>query len=92
MIKLKKVKVKSITHLKELTKDRAEEFIMLLNYSAVSRKRIEWDEEENKFWVPNYIDSAEQMLSESDIEKGYETNIGEAIIKGAFYMEIEEVK
>ena len=87
---MKRIKVQSIPHLKELTKDRAEEFVMILEKGLRSNKRIEWIEEENKFWIYHYIDSTEEMLSESELGNKGRSNVVFAIEMGTFYMEIEE--
>ena len=89
---MKYEKVTSIEHLKELTKDRAEEFVLQLNFGLRSTKRIEWIEEEQKFWVLNYIDDSEQMLTEEQMKDHRETNIGKAIEMGAFWWEREETE
>jgi len=56
-----------------------------LNGGVVSRKLIQWDEEEKTFWVLNCIDDTEQTLTEKQMMDKEYTLIGEAIRKKAFY-------
>jgi hypothetical protein len=79
-------KITSIEELKAESKDGAEFFILLRPYLR-SSKYIWWDEQARHFEVTNYIDGSEQALSESEMMDKSLTNIGEAITKGAFYMD-----
>jgi hypothetical protein len=50
-----------------------------------SSKRIVWEENEKKFFIINFIDDTEQVLTEAQLmDKGY-TNIGYAMTKGALF-------
>jgi len=86
-MKLKKcTKVKDVEHLKTLaSKDGGEEFIMMLKHRLISRKHISWDGD--NFWVLNYIDNSDEILTEKQIQDDKLTNIGKAIRKGAFYVD-----
>jgi hypothetical protein len=80
--------MKKITTLEELkaeSKDGGDFFIML-NGGLRSSKHVWYDEEAKQFEVINEIDGTEQCLSEQEImnPKSEETNIGQAISKGAF--------
>lgn len=80
---------KRITSLEQLKKEaRGEqdaEFFILLNHGMRSSKRIIWDEKEERFFIFNYIDDTEQVLTESQLmDKSY-TNIGYAMTKGALF-------
>jgi len=81
---------KRITSLQQLKEESKEisEFLIQLNYGAVSRKIIVWGEEENKFWVTNCIDDTEQELTEEQIMDDKYTNIGKAIRQNAFYKDL----
>ena len=78
------LQIRSIEQLKEESHCGAE-FFILLNYNLRSSKRIEWDQEEKRFFVFNLIDDTEQVLTEKQLmDPGY-TNIGCAMTKGALY-------
>ena len=80
------LQIHSVEQLKRESRGEAE-FFILLNYNLISRKRIEWDDEENRFFIFNLIDDTEQILKEDQLmDRGY-TNIGYAITKGALYRE-----
>ena len=80
---------KRITSLEQLKKeargDQNAEFFILLNGYLRSSKRIVWDEEEKQFFIFNYIDDTEQVLTEAQLmDKGF-TNIGFAMTRGALF-------
>ena len=80
---------KQITSMEQLKKEAQDEqdteFFILLNFFLRSSKRIIWDEEDKHFFILNYIDDTEQMLTEAQLmDKGY-TNIGYAMTKGALF-------
>lgn len=80
---------KQITSMEQLKKEaqgeQDTEFFILLNFYLRSSKRIIWDEEDKRFFILNYIDDTEQMLTEAQLmDKGY-TNIGYAMTKGALF-------
>jgi hypothetical protein len=78
------LQIRSIDQLKEESNGGAE-FFILLNYNLRSSKRIEWDEEEKRFFVFNLIDDTEQVLTEKQLMDHQYTNIGYAMAKGALY-------
>jgi len=80
---------KRITSLEELKREaqgeQDAEFFILLNFYLRSSKRIIWNEEDKRFFILNYIDGTEQVLTEAQLmDKGY-TNIGYAMTKGALF-------
>lgn len=78
------IKVKSVKHLHKLVNQGKTDYFIQLNGGLRSSKFI--NEGENKdFFVLNQIDDTEQELSDTDIMDKNQTNIGEAITKGAFW-------
>ena len=79
--------VRDLQHLKELVADgRYHDFIIQLNGGAISRKVI-YEIEPGTYDVFNSIDDTWQTLTDATIMDPKHTHIGEAIQKGAFYME-----
>ena len=78
--------IKTIEELKrEAQGEQDTEFFILLNFYLRSSKQIIWDEEDKRFFILNYIDNTEQMLTEAQLmDTGY-TNIGYAMTKGALF-------
>ena len=78
--------IKSMEQLKTETQgEKDAEFFILLNCNLRSSKRIIWTEEGKRFFILNYIDDTEQVLSEAQLmDKAY-TNIGYAMTKGALF-------
>ena len=75
-------RIRTIAQLKELAKNGMECFI-LLNGGLRSSKHIRYYPDDNSFYVFNYIDDSEDVLTEAQIlDKSY-TNIAEAMEKGA---------
>jgi hypothetical protein len=80
---------KRITSLEEL-KGEAQgkqdaEFFIRLKGCLRSTKHIVWDEEDKRFFIFNYIDDTEQMLTEAQLMDREYTNIGYAMTKGALF-------
>lgn len=82
--------MKNITSIAELKKEASNtngyysEFFIALNFGARSSKRILFDSESNTFCIVNEIDGTYQ--DDLTVEKlRNETNILDAIEKGAFY-------
>lgn len=80
---------KRITSMVQLKKeaqgdDDAEFFILLRGYLR-SSKRIVWEEGEKKFFIINFIDETEQVLTEAQLMDSTYTNIGYAMKKGALF-------
>lgn len=76
--------ITSLEQLKAESKGGAE-FFILLNWNLMSSKRIEWDEEDKRFFIFNLIDDTEQELTEGQLMDMEYTNIGYAMEKGALY-------
>ena len=70
---------------KEARGEQDVEFFILLKGYLRSSKRIMWDEEEERFFIINFIDETEQELTEAQLmDKSY-TNIGYALTNGALF-------
>ena len=79
-------KVKSLGHLKDILNDGGmRDFFIQLNFGLRSSKSISYDGE--KFWVFNYIDDTEQVLTDEQIMDDDYTNIGKAIRCGALFLD-----
>ena len=78
-----------ITSLEELKRgahgEQDAEFFILLNFHLRSSKRIIWDEDDKCFFIFNYIDDTEQVLTEAQLMDREYTNIGYAMTKGALF-------
>ena len=78
--------VKSISDLKSMIIDEnIHDYFIMLNGGMRSSKTIDVTDDCEKFCVCNEIDGSEQVLSESEIMDRDFTNIGYAIVNGAFY-------
>lgn len=77
-------KIENINQLKESAKKGCECFIILYK-NLRSSKYIQYDEEENTFYVLNYVDDTEQTLTEQQLMDREYTNIGYAMTKGALF-------
>lgn len=83
---LRFTKIPSVDKMKEVLADGdMHDFVLLFNGGLFSRKTI-WLIGK-KFHIENHIDNSHQRLTEKEIINGRETNIGEAIIRGAFWLE-----
>lgn len=78
--------IKTIEELKrEAQGEQDTEFFILLRSYLRSSKRIIWDEDDKRFYIINFIDDTEQVLTEAQLmDKSY-TNIGYAMTKGALF-------
>ena len=76
-------KITSVEQLKNLAKNGCDCFI-LLRGNLRSSKHV-WYCEEGQFEIINYIDGSEQYLTEKKLMDKTFTNIGEAMMKGAFF-------
>lgn len=78
--------IKTIEELKREAQDEQDtEFFILLRSYLRSSKRIIWDEDDKRFYIINFIDDTEQVLTEAQLmDKSY-TNIGYAMTKGALF-------
>jgi len=82
------IKIESVAHLKELCENGSVSGYIQLNGNARSSKEIDYNEQNNTFWILNYIDDTEQNLTEEELFT--DSNIGESIKLGTFYVYMEE--
>ena len=87
------IKVKDVAQLKAACiavesedQDYVEGFIAG-KFGMKSSKIIAWNKNDNEFWIRHLIDDSEETVGEDEIMLC--TNIGEAIEKGSFYLEVE---
>lgn len=78
-------KILSLDQLREKAKDGVEGFIQL--NGCRSSKYVKYDKKTDKFRVENMVDSSTQNLTSVQLMSKEYSNIGEAIRKGAFYIE-----
>ena len=80
---------KRITSLDELKREaqgeQDVEFFILLNCNLRTSKRIDWDEEDKRLYIFNYLDDTEQELTEAQLMNREYTNIGYAMTRGALF-------
>lgn len=81
---MKQIRVKSVSHLETLIHAGKSDYYILLNYNLISRKKV-GRTKNGRFRIYNWIDGTEQIHTESELFS--ESNIGEAIRKGAFIAE-----
>ena len=74
-------KVESIEQLRELVRNDVQNYVILLAGGLARSSKFIYEGEDGELWVVNLIDDSECRLSD--------TNIYEAIKKGAFYAEEE---
>ena len=86
-IKTKDRRITTLEQLKELAQKGGVECFICLNGGLRSSKYISFDKVDNKFYVFNYIDDSEQILTEAQILDSEYTNIGEAMSKGALIID-----
>jgi len=72
--------VQNINHLIELCGKGHQDYRLLLNGGAYSRKTIKYSPKTKKFSITNHIDESKQKLTISEIVTGKETNIGKGIL------------
>jgi len=82
----KDMRIKTIAQLKDLSEKGLECFI-LLNGGLRSSKFIRYNPDDNSFYVFNYIDDSEDVLTEAQILDKSFGNIAKAIEKGALIMD-----
>ena len=87
---MKLTQVKSLSHLKKILLKGTGEFFTALNCGCKSSKTVSYDKKNKVYFVTNWIDGTEQILSYKQIMSPGWTNIGKAIRKGAFYYESYE--
>lgn len=81
---MKQIRVKSVSHLETIIRAGRNDYYILLNYNLISRKKMN-KTKNGRFRIYNWIDGTEQILTERELFS--ESNIGEAIQKGAFIAE-----
>jgi hypothetical protein len=80
-------KIDNINQLRHLAKRRVECFIVL-NFGLRSYKTITWHEDTQQWEVYNNIDGTNQVFTDDkDLWDSSRTHIGEAIDKGALWMD-----
>ena len=77
-------RVHDFAELRKFLEDGYSDFFIALNGGAISRKQI-WHVENDQYEVFHGIDGSVEALSEAELVE--ETNIGKALIAGAFYVE-----
>ena len=77
-------RIESIEHLKEISTNGCDCFILLQGYLR-SSKHIWYDKESNQFEIINMIDDSEQTLTEQELMDKEFTNIGYAMVNGALF-------
>jgi hypothetical protein len=80
-----KMQVRDLAHFLELLHSGQSEFYILLNGGLKSSKRISLLPDET-FYILNYIDDTEQELTQKELFDSSRTNIGAALMCGAFYL------
>jgi len=78
-------RIDSVDELRQVLENGRQEFKMLLNFGAFSRKEIAL-EPDGRFWVFNLIDDSKCILTAEELMDEGQTLIGKAIGKGAFWM------
>ena len=85
---IKDRRIKTLEQLKELAqRESGLDCFILLNGGLRSSKYIEYQPDDNSFYVLNFIDGSEHELTESQILDSAFTNIGEAMKIGALIMD-----
>ena len=77
--------ITSVEQLKELCNGVPRDCFISLGGGIRSSKSVEYYENSEEFYVVNYIDGTDQTLKEKELFT--KSNIGEAIEKGAFYLD-----
>ena len=83
------IKITSVEMLTKLCTEFPLECFISLNGGLRSRKNIQFEPSDNKFHIDNWIDKTRQELTAEELFT--ESNIGEAISKGSFWTDDEEV-
>jgi len=86
--------IKDVEELKKLATDAEGydvDYAIMLVHGAYSRKGVQYEPEENLFWVYNHIDDSEQLLTEEQLFDTDYTNVGDAIKKGHFFVDSDQI-
>jgi len=78
------VKIRSLHHLREVAEGEFVDCFILLNGGLRSSKRVLYARDIDAFEIHNEIDDTYQELTEEGLYSN--SNIGDAIIKGSFYL------
>lgn len=76
--------IKSLEELDNILTDESQDFFIALNGRSRSSKSI-FKNEDGSYNILNEIDDSEQSLTKEQLFDTSLTNIGDAIIKNAFY-------
>ena len=77
-------KIETLEELKVLASEDMIDCFIMFNGGLRSSKQIEYDIDRDEWYIFNEIDGEEQYLNTKDLEE--ETNIIEALSKGALYL------
>jgi len=83
------MKIKNIDHLIENIKKGRHEYKIILNGNLVSRKFINLEDNEDMFFIINFVDDSEQTIKKEELFNTKITNIGKAMQVGALYLDIK---
>ncbi len=79
------IKVETVKHLKVLAANETKEFAIALQGGLIARKLVQYNTEDNIFYVDDLVTGCDEEYTEEELAK--ETNIVNAIKSGAFYLE-----
>lgn len=82
------IQIKTLKQLKELCADNPADGFIQLNGGLKSSKIITYHPKSRWFVIENSIDGSTQTLTARQINDKQHTNIGQAIKKGALYLDI----
>ncbi len=84
---MERIQIKTVDKLKDLSKNGIECFI-LLSGGLRSSKYIRYDKDKKSFYVFNYIDGTDQLLTQKQLLDRQYCNISEAMEKGSLIAEV----
>jgi len=82
--------VKGLKDLKNLLAEGYYEYLITLQGRLISRKNIEFNPKNKKFYIINWIDDSEQKLTQKQLMLKSYTNIGYALKKKALLVNLKE--
>lgn len=85
--------VKDLRDLKKLIADGYHDYRIALAGTAgaiFSRKEIDFDVKAKKFYIINFIDDSEQILTQTELFKKGFTNIGDALKKNCLIVDLTQ--
>lgn len=77
-------RIESLEELKKITSNHPTELFIMLNYGLRSSKQVEYNPENKRWYIYNYIDDTEQELSEDLLAE--DTNIIKAIDNKSLFL------